>query len=316
MSAAHASKVATSRNPNGLSNVTKWQREKVRNARIVGYSFLAPTFVFILAFSYYPAVRALIGAFTQWNGFSPPAWIGLSNFVQAFHDPVFLASLVHVGLWTLIGIPLSLVPPFLVAELIFQLRSTKAQYVYRTLFIISMVLPGLVGILIWQYIYEPGGLLNAVLGVIGLSSLQHAWLANPHLALWSVILMGFPWIAPFNLLIYYAGLQAIPGELLDAAAVDGTTRWKRVLNIDIPLVLPQIKLLLVLAIVGVSQNLITPLLMTGGGPGTSTTTPVFYMYQVSIQYDQYGYGMAIAFMLFVVVMLLAIVNMRYFQSDT
>jgi len=283
--------------------------------RLIAYAFIAPTFVFILAFSYYPAIRALVGAFTNWDGFNAPTWVGLANFIEAFHDPVFLASIWHVALWTAVGIPLSLIPPFFVAELIFQLRSQRAQYVYRTLFIISMVLPTVVGILIWEYIYEPSGLLNALLKDIGLGFLRHAWLANPHLALGAVILMGFPWIAPFNLLMYYAGLQAISAELLDAAAVDGTTRWQRVFKIEVPLIMPQVKLLLILAIVGVSQNLLTPLLMTGGGPGTSTTTPVFYMYDVAINFDQYGYGMAIAFMLFIVVMLLALFNIRYFQSD-
>lgn len=287
----------------------------VMRIRLLAYAFIAPTFVFILAFSYYPALRALIGAFTQWDGFNPPTWVGLSNFIQAFQDPVFLSSLVHVGLWTLVGIPLALIPPFAVAELVFQLRSQPAQYFYRTLFVITLILPGVVSILIWQYIYEPSGMLNDLLRVVGLGFLHHAWLANPHTALWAVILMGFPWVAPFNLLIYYAGLQAIPGELFDAAAVDGATRWRRVFRIDLPLVMPQVKLLLVLAIVGVSQNLLTPLLMTGGGPGNATTTPVFYMYDVAINFDQYGYGMAIAFMLFVVVMLLALFNMKYFQSD-
>ncbi len=291
------------------------RRKKRAQTRIIAYGFLAPTFVFILVFSYYPAIRALVGAFTQWDGFNPPTWVGVANFVQAFHDPTFLASLGHVGLWTLVGIPLSLIPPFAVAELIFHLRSMKAQYIYRTLFIIGMVLPGLVGLLIWQYIYEPTGLLNALLKVIGLGYLHHAWLANPEYALWAVILMGFPWVAPFNLLIYYAGLQAVPSELFDAAAVDGASRLGRVFRVDIPLVMAQVKLLLVLAIVGVSQNLLTPLLMTGGGPGSATTTPVFYMYEVAIDYDQYGYGMAIAFMLFVVVMLLALANIRYFQSE-
>lgn len=150
---------------------------------------------------------------------------------------------------------------------------------------------------------------------MGLGFLVHLWLANPHTALDAVIAMDFPWVAPFNLMIYYAGLQAIPSELFDAAAVDGAPRWTRVFKIDVPLVMAQIKLLLVLSIVGVSQNLLVPLLMTGGGPGTSTTTPAFYMYDVAINFDQYGYGTVIAFMLFVVVMVLALLNMRYFQSD-
>lgn len=291
------------------------RKAELRRTRIIAYGFLFPTFTFILAFSYYPAARALVGAFTTWDGFNPPQWVGFANFVQAFHDPVFLHSMVHIAIWSLVGIPLGLIPSFCVAEIIFHLRSTRWQYVYRTIFIIGMVLPGVVGILIWQYIYEPTGLLNALLQTIGLGFLRQPWLVNPHLALGALVLMGFPWIAPFNLLIYYSGLQGVPGELFDAAHMDGATWLQRIWHVDMPMVVPQFKLLLVLSIVGASQNLVTPLLMTGGGPGNATTTPVFYMYQVSVTYDQYGYGMAIAFILFVIVMGLTLINMKYVRSN-
>ena len=283
--------------------------------RLIAYGFLLPTFAFVIGFSYYPAFRALIGAFTNWDGFNPPTWVGLSNFVQAFQDPIFLGSLWHVAVWTAVGIPLALIPPFIAAEMIFHVKSLRAQYLYRTIFVLSFVLPTVVSILIWQYIFEPSGVLNALLHALGLTSLEHSWIGNPHLALGAVILMGFPWINAFNLLIYYAGLQSIPQEILDAAQMDGATGWDRIRSVDIPLVRSQTKLLLILSIIGVSQNLLVPLLMTSGGPGTSTTTPVFYMYQTAIQYDQYGYSMAIAFMLFAAVMVLAILNIRFFQSD-
>ena len=283
--------------------------------RVVAYSFLIPTFAFILGFSYYPAVRALVGAFTQWDGFNPPQWIGISNFIQAFHDPTFITSIENVSLWTLIGIPLSIVPSFAVAELIFHLRSLRWQYAYRTIFIIPMVLPGVVGLLIWQYIYQPTGLLNSLLKDLGLSFLHHDWIANPHLALWALIFMGFPWIRPFNLLVLYAGLQGVSPEILDASEVDGASLWQRIWRVDVPMVFSQLKLLLILGIVGISQDLLSPLILTGGGPGAATTTPVLYMYQTAVQYDEYGYSMAIAFMLFIVVMLLAFVNIKYLRAD-
>ncbi len=297
------------------SSISRRGRSGVNRRRLIAYLFLLPSFLFIAGFSYYPAIRALVGAFTQWDGFNPPTWIGLANFTQAFQDPILWASVRHVALWTVIGIPLALIPPFIAAELIFHLKSQRVQYIYRTIFVLSFVLPTVVTILIWQYIYQPQGVLNALLQSVGLSHYTHAWLGNPHTALWAVILMGFPWINAFNLLIYYAGLQNIPPELFDAAAVDGASSLRRVWSIDIPLVRPQIKLLLVLSIIGVSQNLLVPLLMTSGGPGDATTTPVFYMYQTAIQYDQYGYGMAIAFLLFVIIMVLTILNIRYFQSE-
>ncbi|MHB1629394.1 MAG: carbohydrate ABC transporter permease [Bacilli bacterium] len=290
------------------------RRRKVIQA-VIAYLFLLPTFVFVASFSYYPALRALVGAFTMWDGFNPPKWVGFSNFQQLFTDSTFIASVWHVLVWSIVGIPLALIPSFVAAVLIFHLKSLRMQYLYRTLFVLTMILPAIVSILIWQEFYGHSGVLNLLLGAIGLGGLQHDWIANPNTALWAVILMGFPWVIPFNMLIYYSGLQAIPTEIFDAAAVDGAASFKRVLHIEIPMVLAQVRLLFILSVVGVSQNLLTPLLMTGGGPGTSTTTPVLYMYQTAIQYDEYGYGMAIAFLLFIVVMALSVLSMKYFRVE-
>lgn len=284
-------------------------------AILAAYLFLVPTFVSIGVFSYFPALRALVGAFTQWDGLNAPVWVGIGNFIKLFQDPVFLASLWRVLVWSIMGIILSIVPSFAVAALIFHLRSIRMQYVYRSLFVITMVLPPVVILLIWQYFYGLDGVVNAFLSAVGLGSLRNPWLANPHTALWAAILKGFPWIVPFNLLILYAGLQSIPPELFDAAAIDGITAWKRILYLEIPMILPQVKLLLILSLVFVSQDLLTPLLMTGGGPGHSTTTPVFYMYQSSIQYDEFGYGMAIAFLLFLVEMGASLFSMKYFNAE-
>ncbi|MFD1677346.1 carbohydrate ABC transporter permease [Alicyclobacillus fodiniaquatilis] len=296
-----------------VSPVTRKARTKKHSW--IAYLFLLPTFVSIVIFSYYPAIRALMGAFTDWDGFNSPQFIGFQNFSRLFHDPVFLASLWHILIWTVIGIPLSILPSFAVAELIFHLRGQRSQYVYRTVFILAMVIPGVVVILLWEFIYQPSGILNQLFQDLGLSSWKREWLANPHYALGSLIGLGFPWVNPFNLLILYAGLQSIPVELMDAASVDGVGLWNRIFKIDIPLVTSQFKLLLILAIVGVSQNLLTPMLLTGGGPGTSTVTPVFYMYQTSIDYGQYGYGMSVAFLIFLFVGILAVVNMKYVQSS-
>ena len=293
---------------------TATRRRKVGQA-IIAYLFLFPTFAFIASLSYYPAFRALIGAFTFWDGFNPPRWVGLHNFQQLFGDQIFISSVGHVLIWSALGIPLQLVPSFVVAALIFHLKSTRMQYVYRTLFVLTMILPQIVFILIWQEFYAHSGVLNLLLNFLGLGGLRHDWIANPNTALWAVILRGFPWVIPFNLLIFYAGLQSIPTELFDAAAVDGVRPLRRVLQIEVPMVLAQVRLLLILSIVGVAQDLVTPLLMTDGGPGTSTTTPILYMYQSAVQYDEYGYSMAIAFLIFIVVMALTVISMKYFRVE-
>ncbi|PSR21704.1 MAG: sugar ABC transporter permease [Sulfobacillus acidophilus] len=289
-------------------------RRRLLRQSIIAYAFLLPTFIFVGLFSYRPVVRALIGAFTAWNGLLPPTWVGLSNFIQLFHDPVFLESLVHIGWWSLIGIPLGMLAAFAAALMIYRLRSMRAQYWFRFLFVMTMAIPGIVGILIWVDFYNPGGAIDLLLNVVGLGRFGTAWLANPQTALWALILMGFPWVSAFALLIFYAGFQGIPTELVDAATVDGATSGQRVWRIEVPLLMPQIKLLIILSIVGISQNLLTPLLMTNGGPENASITPVLYMYQNAIDYDRFGYAMAIAFVIFLVSMTLAIVGMKYIRT--
>lgn len=300
---------------NAIVSTHKPGVKRRRKSQNVAYLFILPTLAFILTFSYYPAFRALVGSFTSWNGLNPPQWVGLSNFIQAVSDPVLQQSAINILIWAIIGIPLGLIPPFLVAEGVFRVRNVKAQYLYRTLLILPMVLPGIVVILIWYFFYQPGGVIDNVITAMGIHGWsEQAWLANPNFALWSLIFMGFPWVGAFNLLIYLSGLQAIPQEILDAALVDGCSWWKRVLRIDVPMVAAQIKLLLVLAVIGVAQVLVTPLLMTDGGPLNATMTPVLYMYQTAVNYDQYGYSMSIAFLLFMVIIGLTIVNMKYFRT--
>jgi ABC-type sugar transport system permease subunit len=259
---------------------------------------------------YYPAWTALQGAFTYWDGFNPPQFVGLENFRRAFTDPVLRISTVNNLIWVVIGIALALIPPFLVAELIFFLQGQRKQYVYRTLFVIPIIVPSIVLILLWTYFYRGDGLINQLLGIVGLERFQTLWIGNPDTALYALILMGFPWINAFNLLILYAGLQGISKEVLEAARLEGATGWRRVWAIDIPLIMPQVRLLLILAIIANVQNIVAPLVMTDGGPGYSTYVPALHMYKTAVAYGEFGYSMAISFLLFVVVLGLTVISQR------
>jgi raffinose/stachyose/melibiose transport system permease protein len=289
------------------------RRNLSRNLK--GWAFLAPTFLFIGAFAYWPAARALEGAFTSWDGVSAPQWIGFKNFRQLFHDTVFLGAFVHLLWWSVIGIPTGMAASLLVALLIYRMGNKRAQYWFRVAFSLTLCLPGIVGILTWSNFYETGGLIDILLHDVGLGRFGTAWLANPHTALGALILMGFPWVGAFAMLVFYAGLQAIPQELLDAAAVDGVTSLKRVWHVELPMIRGQLKIILVLTIIAITQNLLPPLLLTQGGPGNATWTPVLYMYEQAFQYDTIGYALAIAFILFVVSLALAVVTMRYLRTD-
>ncbi|HIT75904.1 MAG TPA: sugar ABC transporter permease [Candidatus Avipropionibacterium avicola] len=178
-----------------------------------------------------------------------------------------------------------------------------------------MIVPPVVSVLIWQFLYGPSGPINTVLASLGLESWARSWIGDPKFALWALIFLGFPWVSAFNVLIFYSGLKAIPREVLEASAVDGAGRLSQLFRIEIPLTFGQWKLLLVLSIIGVTQNLMVPLLLTGGGPGNATLTPVLYMYQRAITYGNYGFGMAVGTILFVVVLALSIINMRVLRTN-
>jgi raffinose/stachyose/melibiose transport system permease protein len=290
-------------------------RRKKRIINLKGWAFLAPTFVFVGIFCYWPAVRALEGAFTTWDGVSAPKWVGLHNFDQLLHDTVFLQSFLHLLWWSLFGIPVGMGASLLVALLIYRLDSKRAQYWFRVAFSLTLCLPGIVGILTWSNFYEIGGVIDVILSDVGLGRFGTAWLANPHTALGALIFMGFPFVGAFAMLVFYAGLQSIPGEILDAAAVDGVSSMRRVWHVELPLIKGQLKVILILSIIAITQNLLPPLLLTQGGPANDTYVPVLYMYENAFQYAQMGYALSIAFVLFVASLVLALLTMRYLRTD-
>ncbi len=293
---------------------SRLRRRKISRT-LTAWAFLLPTFIFIGFFCYWPAARALEGAFTSWDGVSAPIWVGLKNFEQLFHDTVFLGAFVHLFWWTIIGIPVGMAASLVVALLIYRLGNTRAQYWFRVAFCLTLCLPGIVGILTWQNFYEIGGVVDVILKDLGFGRFDTAWLANPHTALGALIFLGFPFVGAFAMLVFYAGLQAIPHEILDAARVDGVSSWRRVFHIELPLIKGQLKVILVLSIIGITQNLLPPLLLTQGGPNNATWTPVLYMYENAFQYAEMGYALAIAFILFVISLILALITMKFLRSD-
>jgi raffinose/stachyose/melibiose transport system permease protein len=291
-------------------------RQKIKYSKhqiLAAVVFLLPTAVFVLGFSYYPAIRAIIGSFTRWNGFSEPVFVGLQNYRELFADRLFHYSMRNVLIWSSMSICIGLVAPLLGAELIFHLPGKRSQYLYRVLFVIPMVVPGMVTILIWSFIYEPNiGILNRLLtGIFGVPrDSVPSWLGNPDTVLFALAFIGFPWMAGLNLLIYYSGLQDIPTDVIEYAHLDGCTGLKRIIFIDLPLITGQIKLLLVLGIIGTLQNVTVPLVMTNGGPGYASYVPGFYMYFKAFKMSDFGMAFTIATTMFVIIFMLTLITRR------
>jgi raffinose/stachyose/melibiose transport system permease protein len=273
-----------------------------------------PSVALILLFSYYPAVRSLVGGFTQWDGFNPAHFNGLENYRQYFASPTFYPELENVGI--LIGgtIVISIVASFLGAELVAALRG-RAQTITKYALALPMVLPLIIVVDIWAYMLAPtDGVIDSSFNALGIPSVQ--WLSNPSLALISILLIGFPWVSSLSYLIFLGGIQRIPGEFREAASLDGANRWRQILKIDAPLVRPQLRVVVIISGIYAVQNFIPILILTNGGPGNSTMVPGLDMYESAFTNDQYGYGMAIGSLMFVGIVLITIIATRALRAKT
>ena len=275
---------------------------------------LLPSLLLIGGFSYYPAVRSLIGGFYQWNGFSPPTYAGVSQFKQYVDSPTFGVEAKNLAILVGGTILITLVAQFTAAEIVIRLPK-RAGTVAKYLLVLPIVLPPLVLIEVWAYLFQPTvGLVDEIFGGLGLP--RFTWFADPHLALLSILLIGFPWISNLGFLIFLGGLQNLPADIVDASRLDGLGAFRRVFAIDIPLLMPQFRIVVILSGIFAVQNFIPILLLTNGGPGTATLVPGLDMYQSAFSNDQYGYGMAIGTLLFAAMLVFTLVVMRLLRPRT
>lgn len=283
----------------------------------LSYLMILPTILLLLTFNYYPAFSGLYHAFTEWNPGSSTEWIGLENFRSLLRNRFFLAGLRNVAILVVVNILKSMTMPLLVAELIFNLRNNKTRYLFRSLFVAPLIIPGVVLILLWNNIYDPTiGLLNQTLTALGLEDWARTWYGDPGVALASILFIGFPWVQPFALLIFYGGLISIPNELFDAGRVDGASGLRRFWHIDLPLLMGQTKLLLMLGFIQSVQAFEIVYMTTAGGPGAATYTPVLELYYQAMRMAKFGVASAAGMFLFLIILVGTILNMRYVRSST
>jgi raffinose/stachyose/melibiose transport system permease protein len=279
------------------------------------YLFLVPSFSFIFTFLYYPVILAFIDSFTKWN-LVTSEWIGLDNYKEMFSSSMFLTGMKNQLIYTVTDIIKALVFPLIAAELIFLIGGSKIKYLFRTGFILPMLLPGIVTILLWQNIYDPNnGLINQFLITVGLENWTHAWLGEEDTAIWSIIFFGFPFIAGLPFLIYYASIGSLNQEQIEASRIDGANGWQVFLRMHIPALIPQFKVITILTIITSLQDFVKIMVMTSGGPGVSTTNPAMIMYNAAFGSSQYGYGSAIGVSLFLVILVLTFFNLKFLKTD-
>ena len=280
----------------------------------VWWLLVAPSLVLLALFFYFPAGSAVYHSFFEWDAVNK--WfVGLDNFRDLARDPVLRDGVGNLIILTVSLLAVGTAVPMLVAEVVFHLRSPRWKQFYQVIFLIPALVPFVVILLLWKFIYDPYfGPLSAFLSLFGFKETDFLWLAGGHSALYCLIFIGFPWVSGTSVLIYLAGLNNIPTSVLDACRLEGVGGVRRFFQVDLFFLCGQIKLLLIIGFIGLMQMFAMQLIVTRGGPGTTTMVPAYHMYESAFMYDRLGYASAIGVLLAVVIFVFSVLNLKFLKT--
>lgn len=280
--------------------------------QFIPYSFLLPSLIILAVFGFIPFVQGIFLAFTRYPLLQSPTFVGLDNFVRLTTDPIFLASIKNTFVYMLVTVPVRLIIGLLLALALN--RVFPGRTLLRAIFYFPVVTPLIIAASLWLFLFNTHfGIINAVLESIGLDPVK--WLTDPRMAFPSVMIMSIWKTAGWNMVILLAGLQGIPNEVYEAAAVDGANRWNSFWRITLPLLKPTILVSVVISTINASQVFEQVYVMTGGGPGYSTMTLVQLVYDSAFQRFEMGYASAVSTVLFVIIMIITYFNFRFLGEE-
>jgi len=239
------------------------------------FLWMLPAFVFLFVFSYFPPIKAFIDSFIYQGSFS------FGNYKEMFNDSVFWVCVKNTFLFTIIGLVCGNFMTILLAELLYNFRNKKGSGLFRILFILPILVPGVVLILIWQFvIFGSDGLVSQLIkGFGGVPPTEYYTnTTNTWIAKMAILLTNFPWVAGTSFLIYLAGLQNISPSVIEASKLDNCGVFKRIFKIDLPLLMPQIKYFLIMGIIGGIQNFTLQLIVANKWIYHGTDVLGLYLY--------------------------------------
>jgi multiple sugar transport system permease protein len=283
-------------------------RRIVHSEHVVGWAFALPALILVVVFGAVPIVWSALMSFQRNNLLGPPEWIGWQNYKALPHDPYFKTSMVHIAVYTLLFVPLSIAGGLFTAVALN--RRIRGVRFYRTAVFVPVVISSIATGIMFVWLLEPVfGVANWLLGKIGVG--PFGFFSSQDGALYSIIAMTvWGWIG-FDVIVYLAALQGIPQELLEAASIDGATSWGTFRSITLPLLSPATLFLVVFSSINAIQLFDEVYFVTGGtgGPGTSLYVPVLYLFKLAFQQGIAGYAAAIAYVLLVVILILTVIQL-------
>jgi multiple sugar transport system permease protein len=275
--------------------------------------FLTPALGLISLFFFLPVAASLLLSFTDYDIYaiadlSNVRLVGLRNYTRLVESPIFWIALKNTFYFVLVGGPLTIAVS-LGAALLVNARLVRFKGFFRTLYFAPFITTLVAVAIVWRYLYHRQyGLINYALGAVGIDPID--WLGDPHWAMPAIILLAVWKNFGYNMLIFVAGLQAIPHELYEAADLDGAGPWRRFRHVTLPMLGPTLLFVGLITMIGFFQLFAEPYVMTQGGPLQSTTSMVLLMYEEGFRWWRMGYAAAVAFVLFLVILAFMLVQRR------
>lgn len=274
-----------------------------------GYAFLFPFLAIYAVFNLYPMIQGFIISFFKWNITDTKTFIAFDNYIRLFQDPVFWKALTNTLLYVLISTPIFMLGA-LVLALIVDSKLLMGRTFVRSTFFLPNILAVSITAVIWLNLLQPyTGLLNAGLHAIGIEQ-EVFWLTSETLVWPSIVLVTFWWNTGYYMLIYLAGLQEIPTEQYEAAAIDGATGLQRIIRITVPCLKRTHLLVLFLQAIASFKIFGQVFLITNGGPAGASRTLLQYVYETGFTTFQIGQASAASFVLLLVILSVSIVQLR------
>lgn len=264
--------------------------------------WILPALVLLLVFVYYPVVENLRLSLFSWNAFSArPVFVGLDNYRTAAADPIFWRALRNNTVFAIASLVFQVGLSLVLAAVLEEFVHRRLRGVLRTIYFIPAVISITVAGILFSFIYNPEiGLLNRLLGVLGLQSWQHSWLGEPGTSMWSIIAMSQWQSIGYTAILFVVAIQRVPREYYEAARVDGAGRVRSFFSITVPMVREMTTLISILTISGAFLVFNEVMVMTAGGPSNSSQVLGTWLYRNAFLNDDMGYASAIATVIFVI----------------
>lgn len=277
--------------------------------------FLFPALFIYIIVVVFPTVYSLFLSFCDWNGLGAKKFVGLKNYIQLFtSDSVFYTALRNNIIWIILTICLTVLLALLLALVLN--RSFRGRIVYRAIFYFPYMLSWIIVGIIWKWMYNPNfGLINQVLGMVGLDSLKGAYLSNTKMALYCVFIAAL-WQGLGQPMLYFlAGLQTLPNDILEAAKIDGAGKFNLFFRVIVPMLKETFVIVLATQIIASMKVYDIVYVMTDGGPANSTQTLATYMYNQTFTYSNLGVGSAIATVMVLIMMVVIVPYVAFSTKD-